>query len=85
MRTYKKVQAEALEKDRMFCNVCGAEIENHKYLDLSLRIEKTWGYGSPWDGERHAADICLECYGKIIAQMKIKPFENDDDTTSVLR
>ncbi|MCL2462065.1 MAG: hypothetical protein FWF44_05315 [Defluviitaleaceae bacterium] len=77
MRTYKKAQIDVLRKDKTVCNICGAEIAGGEYLDLSLRIEKTWGYGSPWDGERHAADICLACYGKMLENMAIKPFEEE--------
>ncbi|MCL2352323.1 MAG: hypothetical protein FWC55_07305 [Firmicutes bacterium] len=79
MRTYKKAQMDVLKKDRTVCNICGSEIGGHEYLDLSLRIEKTWGYGTPWDGERHAIDICAECYRKMLESMAVKPFEEETD------
>ena len=77
MRSYKKTQIDALKKDKTWCNICGAEINGCEYLDLSLRIEKKWGYGTPWDGESHAVDICRGCYGEMLKKMAIAPFEED--------
>ena len=79
MRTYKKAQVDVLKLVKTVCNMCGAEIRSRNYLDLSLRIEKTWGYGTPWDGERHAIDICEGCYREMLAKMAVKPFEEEDD------
>ena len=80
MRTYRKVQIDVLKRDTTVCNMCGAEIRKHDYLDLSLRIEKTWGYGTPWDGERHAIDICESCYREMLEKMAVKPYEEDAGT-----
>ena len=82
VRTYKKAQIDVLRKDKTVCNMCGAEIKGHEYLDLSLRIEKAWGYGTPWDGERHAIDMCEACYRKMLENMVIKPFEEEAEIFS---
>ena len=79
MRTYIQTQIVVVKKEKTICNMCGEEIKDHDYLDLSLRIEKTWGYGTPWDGERHVIDVCEACYRNMLENMAVKPFEAETE------
>jgi len=49
------------------CNICGKEIDRgeHGYFDNFISVEKTWGYGTEFDGETHKFDICIDCYKKL--------------------
>jgi len=57
----------------MYCNVCGASIKklDRGFFEDHLEVEKTWGYGVPIDGEKHAFDICYACYENLLARFSI--------------
>jgi len=57
----------------IICNACGAVIGVNEYgvRQEHLSIEKRWGFGSAFDGEIHNIDICMPCYEKWLAGMKI--------------
>jgi len=57
------------------CNICAKLIPKNEfgYAQDFLEIDKTWGFHSPFDGEAHRFDICLDCYKKLLNDMKIKP------------
>lgn len=77
MKRYKEVKVTAAQVYEVRCNCCGRRIcrdEAHPYTDY-LSIEKEWGYDSPYDGERHTADICADCYQKWIGSFVIPPEE----------
>lgn len=55
------------------CNDCGSYIKKNLlgYLEDHVSINKTWGYGSPNDGQTHNIDLCLGCYTRWIGQFDI--------------
>jgi len=57
------------------CNVCGRSImkDASGYFEDHVAISKAWGYHSPYDGETHVIDICIECYQNWTAQFEIPP------------
>jgi ribosomal-protein-alanine N-acetyltransferase len=69
MRRYKEVSVTVKQIDEVTCNGCGRVLS--KYED-SLSIDKKWGYGTPYDGETHSLDLCVDCYTKIIDGLKLK-------------
>ncbi len=74
MRIFKNTNCEKQEVEKVFCNICGKEIEKdiYGYYRDYLHIEKDWGYNSNKDGENHSIDICEECYDNLIKSFKIK-------------
>jgi len=68
LRTYKTVQTEIQEVDSITCNKCGQLIKTNKHWDTFISIDKTWAYGTGWDGETHSFDLCESCYRDIISQ-----------------
>ena len=61
--------------NKIYCNKCGrAMIRNSiGYFEDFLEITKTWGYHSPFDGQTHDMDICVECYSSWVSQFEIPP------------
>ncbi len=60
MRQYQTVEKQTTEAIRIVCDCCGKEIKKEK--EDYLEIEKTWGYFSEKDGDKHQFDICEHCY-----------------------
>jgi hypothetical protein len=69
LRTYKTVHTEIQELDAVACNKCGVSKSN--IWDTFISIDKTWAYGTGWDGETHSFDLCERCYGDMIAQFTL--------------
>ena len=61
--------------NEIYCNMCGRIIRTEQGVvqEDTIRIEKTWGYFSNKDGEKHSLDICEECYDKLIKGFAIPP------------
>jgi len=57
------------------CNMCGCDIckDASGYLEDHVSLSKDWGYLSPFDGESHAIDLCVDCYRDWIAKFAIPP------------
>ena len=57
------------------CNQCGhvMQRDDFGYIEDHLSANKTWGYGSPLDGETHAFDLCHSCYSNLLESFKIPP------------
>jgi len=57
------------------CNVCGRDVDKNKsgYFEDHLSISKAWGYHSPYDGEIHGIDVCMDCYHCWTAGFAIPP------------
>ena len=56
------------------CNMCGKKIkENGLEREDFLQMEKTWGYFSEKDGEKHTIILCETCYDLWIKSLKIAP------------
>ena len=60
-------------KEALKCNVCTRAIEKDPagYYEDHLEIVKKWGYHSPYDGEIHRIDVCIECYQSWVATLTI--------------
>ncbi len=60
---------------KMTCNICGKEFD--QFDDMQhLAIYAHLGYGSKYDGEDLAMNICQECMDKLIEQCKISPLRS---------
>ncbi len=70
MKRYRNVAVIKKRINKVVCNGCGREIPLHSDY---LAIDKTWGYGSEYDGERHCLDLCSDCYTRLIKGLKIPP------------
>lgn len=59
--------------EKVFCNVCGGEIEiKNGILKQDLfEVTKEWGYFSNKDLEIHKFNMCEKCYDKMVAGFKI--------------
>jgi hypothetical protein len=57
------------------CNACGRGVgkDASGYLLDHVSLSKQWGYHSPFDGEAHAIDLCVECYRSWITAFEIPP------------
>ena len=57
------------------CNVCGRGVSKDAfgYFEDHLSICKNWGYHSPYDGETHAIDLCIDCYQGWVDGFEIPP------------
>ena len=72
MKKYRNIAVVKKRINKVICNGCGREIEDRTDY---LSIDKTWGYGTGYDGHRHCFDLCEDCYGKLIEGLKIPPEE----------
>lgn len=79
MRTFDRETGKLV---RIVCNGCGQELwrrdrgEGHREY---VSVDKSWGYFSEKDGERHHLDLCESCYDKWIRTFLI-PVEIDQET-----
>jgi len=57
------------------CNVCGRTVskDTSGYFEDHVSISKDWGYHSPYDGEIHAIDVCVDCYNTWTDNFEIPP------------
>ncbi|MCL2421209.1 MAG: hypothetical protein FWD03_05065 [Defluviitaleaceae bacterium] len=69
----KTIAQESL--DEVHCNMCGLSVKKNDlgYFDDHLSVDKTWGYGTPIDGDTHAFDLCFDCYSRMIDKFVIPP------------
>lgn len=67
--------------DEIYCNKCGKRIRSSRGIAQEgvLRVEKSWGYFSGKDGEKHSFDLCEDCYDGVIAGFKL-PVEIEEET-----
>lgn len=59
---------------RTFCNICGKAFDDFDSIGNN-KIHKKMSYGSKYDGDYVAIDICCECMDKLIDSCKISPIE----------
>ena len=75
MRMYleKNVVRQSLEDVQ--CNVCGRSVskDSSGYFEDHVSISKAWGYHSPYDGEMHGIDLCVDCYAGWVTEFEIPP------------
>jgi hypothetical protein len=55
------------------------EKEDPGYLEDHVSLSKTWGYFSPFDGEAHNIDLCVDCYQGWISHFEIPPYIHEDE------
>jgi len=57
------------------CNMCKRNVNKDEagYFEDHVSISKAWGYHSPYDGEVHAIDVCVDCYQDWTAKFEIPP------------
>ncbi len=74
MKNFKEKVHVNLLPDTIVCNKCGRHITKDRfgYHEEYLTVDKQWGFHSDFDGERHEFDLCVNCYGEIIRDFKIK-------------
>ena len=60
-------------KNRVFCNKCGKELKRNEnvLLEDALFVDKSWGYFSEKDLERHMFVLCEHCYDTFIRSFSI--------------
>ena len=75
MKTFVQRTTATTELEDVRCNLCGRDVEkNHiGYFEDHISITKMWGYHSPFDGEEHEVDFCVDCYRGLTAQFAIPP------------
>jgi len=75
MRAFITEQTEKHALSDVRCNVCGREVikDASGYFEDHISLTKAWGYHSPYDGEIHGIDICIDCYQSWIATFEIPP------------
>lgn len=56
------------KNNEIFCNKCGKFVgtEENMTRHEMLHVEKVWGYFSGKDGEKHAFDLCENCYDELV-------------------
>ncbi|MCL1842343.1 MAG: hypothetical protein FWF79_00865 [Defluviitaleaceae bacterium] len=61
------------------CNSCGRDVDKNAvgYFEDHVSLSKTWGYHSPYDGEAHDIDLCVNCYQNWITNFEIPPFDTE--------
>ena len=58
--------------EKIFCNMCGKEIEKTDGIFHDhIHIEKKWGYFSDKDGEVYSFDICEKCCDKLLESFSL--------------
>ena len=69
----KTVAQESL--DEVHCNLCGHPVNKNVfgYFEDHISVNKTWGYGTPADGETHSFDLCFDCYSELKDKFVIPP------------
>ena len=81
MKLFAKKTAVRHEPESVLCNICGKAVEKNEmgYMMDYVTITKTWGFHSPYDGEMHEFDICIECYKTLLGAFKIAPVRTEPD------
>lgn len=59
----------------VLCNVCGREVAKNEigYFEDYLSLSKDWGFHSPYDGEAHKIELCVDCYKTWTSSFEIPP------------
>ena len=67
MKTFLEQTTAKEALDEVSCNICGRQVGKNDfgYFEDHISVTKTWGYGTPSDGETHAFDICFDCYSDM--------------------
>ena len=75
MRVFLEKSVTVPELADVRCNLCGREVDRNEmgYFQDHVSLSKAWGYHSPFDGEAHDIDLCVDCYSGWIRQFEIPP------------
>ena len=75
MKSFLETAVAISQIDTIQCNVCGRTVQRNSfgYFSDHISLTKCWGYHSPYDGEAHAIDLCVDCYTSWTAQFEIPP------------
>ena len=75
MKTFTSQQTVVPVVTDVRCNLCGRTVEKNSigYFEDHVSLTKMWGYHSPYDGESHAIDLCVDCYKGWTAKFEIPP------------
>jgi len=75
MRVYLEKNVARQSLSDVQCNVCGRSVnkDNSGYFEDHVSISKAWGYHSPYDGEMHGIDVCVDCYQGWLTDFEIPP------------
>ena len=75
MKAFLEIPATQHQLNTVHCNVCGKEVTKNSigYHEDHISLTKNWGFHSPYDGEAHAIDLCVECYGDWTSRFEIPP------------
>lgn len=75
MLKYREIQSTKFEPAEAWCNMCGlvVDADNHPIAGQFATIDKTYGYGSPKDGDRYVAHFCEPCTDRVFSMCKIPP------------
>ena len=79
MKSYEEVEETRQRLVSVTCNLCGRASLANPYVDDWFSAEKTWSYGTKYDGETHNLDLCFDCYTHLIKRMTIKPWQTGGD------
>ncbi len=72
MLQFESVKIDTQCVSNVVCNCCGSQIplsSSGRLVDY-VSVNKTWGYLSPFDGEKHSFELCSDCYKKIISMFE---------------
>lgn len=61
--------------ERAVCNMCGKEmeVENGILMEGCFHADWMFGYFSKRDREKHAFDLCEDCYDKMVDGFDVAP------------
>ena len=81
MKLYAKKGVIRHEPNEVRCNVCGKAVARNEwgYFMDYISLSKAWGFHSPFDGEAHDMDVCVDCYSMWIKEFNIPPVRVGED------
>ncbi len=71
-----RVQNQETQKlEKVICNKCGREmeVENGILMEGCFHSDWMFGYFSKRDREKHAFDLCEDCYEKMVEGFTVAP------------
>lgn len=71
---------------KIVCNVCGQLLQEETQQIAEkdwLTVEKSWGYFSDKDREKHRFCVCEDCYDKWVKSFSV-PVEVSEETELLL-
>ncbi|MCL2356735.1 MAG: hypothetical protein FWC70_06210 [Defluviitaleaceae bacterium] len=76
MKTFSQQNVIMPQLSDVRCNSCGKDVDKNEigYFEDHISLSKLWGYHSPFDGESHDIDLCVDCYKNWITGFEIPPY-----------